>query len=65
MNVLKSRQCFLVTESSSKTTKLVSFKLETWVGAEVGKFGPKSESKTEIKVDGPEVLTPMGKTNEN
>ena len=57
MNVLKSRQCFLVTESSSKTTKLESFKLETWVGAEVGKFGLESESKT--KVDGPEVLTPI------
>ena len=57
MNVLKSRQCFLVTESSTKTTKLISFKLETWVGAEVGKFGLELESKT--KVDGPEVLTPI------
>ena len=59
MNVLKSRQCFLVTESSTKTTKLISFKLETWVGAEVGKIGLELESKTEIKVDGPEVLTPI------
>ena len=32
-----------------KNEKLVSFKLETWVGAEVGKFGLKLERTTEVQ----------------